>query len=225
MTIWNHGSDYLCLMEPIHPLVQSYAERFSSPEDPVLRQLAEETNRSQPHAHMLSGHVQGKFLEMMSRLIRPLHVLEIGTFTGYSAICLCKGLQQEGRLHTIENREETAAVARENFIRAGVDHQITLHAGNAVEIIPALQPVWDLVFIDADKPGYIDYYNLVLPRLRQGGVILADNVLFHGQVLEEGIKGKSALAIQAFNDHIHRDSSVESVLLTIRDGIMMIVKK
>ncbi|MBE7170953.1 MAG: O-methyltransferase [Williamsia sp.] len=212
-------------MEPIDPLVQSYAARFSSPEDPVLRQIAAETEQSVPHAHMLSGHVQGRFLEMFSRLLRPRRILEIGTFTGYSAICLSRGLQDGGRLHTIENREETAAIARKNFNQAGMEDKITLHVGNAAEIIPALEETWDLVFIDADKPGYIDYYNLVLPWLRTGGVILADNVLFHGQVLEEKVTGKSALAIQAFNEHVKRDSTVDRVLLTIRDGILMIVKK
>lgn len=212
-------------MEPVHHLVQTYAERFSSPEDPVLKQIAEHTFRSHAHAHMLSGHVQGKFLQLFSTLMRPVNILEIGTFTGYSAICLCAGLQSGGRLHTIENREETAAAARENFIKAGVDHKITLHEGDALKIVPALKEEWDMVFIDADKPGYIHYYNMVLPQLKHGGVILADNVLFHGQVLEEEIKGKSALAIQAFNDYVMHDESVETVLLTIRDGISMIVKK
>ena len=205
--------------------MQTYAERFTSPEPPTLRQIADDTNSTQPHAHMLSGHVQGRFLAGLSRLLRPLHILEIGTFTGYSAVCLCEGLQPGGRLHTIEFREDTAAVARENFYKAGVDDKITLHTGDAQQIIPTLQEVWDLVFIDADKLGYVNYYNLVLPRLRQGGVILADNVLFHGQVLEEEVKGKSAMAIQAFNDHVKNDTSVETVLLTIRDGIAMIIKK
>lgn len=212
-------------MEPIHPLVQSYAERFSSPEDLVLRQIAEETDQAQQHAHMLSGQVQGRFLEMFSRLLRPVRVLEIGTFTGYSAVCLCRGLQEGGQLHTIEHREETAAIARRNFSLAGVDDKITLHVGNALDVIPLLEEKWDLVFIDADKPGYVAYYNMVLPRLRSGGVILADNVLFHGQVLEEKVTGKSAVAIQAFNEHVKKDTSVETVLLTIRDGILIIVKK
>lgn len=192
---------------------------------PVLKQIAEHTYLSQKQVHMLSGHVQGKFLQLFSTLLRPARILEIGTFTGYSAICLCTGLQPGGMLHTIENREETAAVARENFIQAGVDDKIILHTGNALEIIPSLHEEWDMVFIDADKPGYINYYNMVLPQLKKGGVILADNVLFHGQVLEEEVKGKSALAIQAFNDYIRNDESVETVLLTIRDGISMIVKK
>ena len=213
-------------MEPIHPLVQGYADRYSSPEDPLLQQIVQETERSMPQQlQMLSGHVQGKFLEMLSRLLRPMRVLEIGTFMGYSAICLCRGLQAGGRLHTLEYKEDIAAVARENFLRAGVQDKITLHIGNALDIIPKLEEEWDLVFIDADKPGYIAYYNLVLPRLRSGGVILADNVLFHGQVLEEKVTGKNAVAIQAFNKHVQHDPSVETVLLTIRDGILMIVKK
>ncbi len=174
---------------------------------------------------MLSGHVQGKFLQLMSTVLRPRRILEIGTFTGYSGICLAMGLPPGGVLHTIESRPETAETAKANFSKAVVSDRIILHTGNALDIIPALDETWDLVFIDADKPGYIGYYDMVLPRLRPGGVILADNVLFHGQVLEEEIKGKSAMAIQAFNEHVMKDALVETVLLTIRDGISMIVKK
>ena len=174
---------------------------------------------------MLSGHVQGRFLALLSLALRPQRILEIGTFTGYSAICLASGLPPGGRLHTIEHNPGTAAVARENFVQARVTDRIILHTGPALEIIPDLDETWDLVFIDADKPGYISYFDLVLPRLRTGGVMLADNVLFHGQVLEEEIRGKSALAIQAFNEHVMKNASVETVLLTIRDGISMIVKK
>ena len=174
---------------------------------------------------MLSGHVQGKFLEMISHLLRPRRVLEVGTFMGYSALCLAVGLAEGGRLHTIELREEDADRAEENFRRANWQDRIILHRGNALAIIPALQEVWDLVFIDADKPGYLDYYKLVLPRLRSGGLIIADNVLFHGQVLEKEIQGKSARAIQAFNEAIAADHSVEKVLLTVRDGLLFIRKK
>lgn len=174
---------------------------------------------------MLSGHVQGKFLQFISEILRPQRILEIGTYTGYSAICLAKGLQPGGKLHTIEIREEDAKAARENFNEANVTDKIILHLGNALAIIPELTEEWDLVFIDADKTGYIQYYNLVLPRLRKGGIILADNVLFHGKVLEEKITGKSAKAIQSFNEYVSRDDSVEKVLLTIRDGLFMIIKK
>ena len=138
---------------------------------------------------MLSGHLQGKLLEMISCMIQPRRILEIGTFTGYSAFCLAKGLTDEGQLHTIELREEDAQTARSFFDRSAYAGQIISHTGNALDIIPKLDETWDLVFIDADKPAYIEYFNLVLPRLRKNGFILADNIFFHGQVLEENVKG------------------------------------
>ena len=212
-------------MELVNPLVQAYAERFTTPEEDALQTVAASTRSSHPHAHMLSGHVQGKFLESISTLMQPAAILEVGTFTGYSAICLSKGLQPGGKLHTIELREEESAVAKKNFNLANVQEKIILHTGNALEIIPQLDLLWDLAFIDADKISYIQYYKLILPKLRRGGVILADNVLFHGQVLENEVQGKSAKAIQAFNEHVFQDDSVEKVLLTIRDGLLMIIKK
>ena len=212
-------------MELINPLAQNYSERFSTPEDEILRSIAEATIRTHAQAHMLVGHVQGKFLQCMSKIMQPRHILEIGTFTGYSAICLAKGLQPGGKVHTIEIRKEDAKLSQQNFNEANIQDKIILHTGNALDIIPTLDEEWDLVFIDADKPGYIQYYELVMPRLRKGGVILADNVLFHGQVLENEIQGKSAIAIQAFNEHVFQDDSVEKVLLTIRDGLLMIIKK
>ena len=173
---------------------------------------------------MLSGHLQGKLLEMISCMIQPLRVLEIGTFTGYSALCLAKGLALDGLLHTIELREEDARRARAWFDRSDRARQIISHTGNALKIIPELDETWDLVFIDADKPAYVDYFNLVFPRLRKNGFILADNVLFHGKVLEENIKGKSAKGIQAFNDLIRSRTDVEKVMLTIRDGLYLLRK-
>lgn len=212
-------------MDIIPSLVQAYADRFTSPEDALLQQVATQTVASHPQAHMLSGQVQGKFLEMISTLLQPKRILEIGTFTGYSALCLVKGLPKDGQLHTIELREEEALVAQANFDRSNDREKIILHTGNALEIIPALNETWDLVFIDADKVGYINYYELVLPRVRQGGVILADNVLFHGQVLEQPVSGKNAKAIQSFNERVHQDPRVDQVLVTIRDGLLMIRKK
>lgn len=203
-----------------------YAEKFSSPEENILHLISEETYQSHgQHAQMLSGHVQGKFLELISKIIQPKRILEIGTFTGYSAICLAKGLAESGVLHTIELRSEDAALSRNNFIKAGMAGKIISHTGNALEIIPALNEEWDLVFIDADKPGYIDYFNLVLPKLKKGGIILADNVLFHGEVLSGEIKGKNAIAIHAFNEHVKNCKETEIVLLTVRDGLMLIRKK
>jgi len=211
-------------MDLIHPLVQSYAEKFTSAEDPLLKTINQQT-QSHAHAHMLSGHVQGKLLELLSVLIKPRRILEIGSFTGYSAICLSKGLVPGGALHTIELREEDAAIARQNFNLSEAKDKIILHVGNALDIIPTLAEEWDLVFIDADKTGYIDYYRMIVPRLKKGAVILADNVLFHGEVLEEPLKGKNAKAIQAFNKYVQQDETVDQLLLTVRDGLMLIIKK
>jgi predicted O-methyltransferase YrrM len=211
-------------MDLIHPLVQAYAEKYTSPEDGLLQQINQQT-QAHPQAHMLSGHIQGKLLELLSLLLKPRRILEIGSFTGYSALCLAKGLAIGGKLHTIELREEDATVAQQNFNLSGANDKIILHTGNALEIIPNLEEEWDMVFIDADKTGYIDYYKIVLPRLKKGGVILADNVFFHGEVLQPELKGKNAKAIQAFNEYIGQDDSVEQVLLTVRDGLMLIFKK
>ena len=197
---------------------------FSSPEDNLLRKVSEETIENHAHAHMLSGHLQGSFLTTFSKLLHPQRILEIGTFTGYSALCLAKGLSREGILHTIELREEDAAVANKYFQQSLDKEKIVLHIGNAMDIIPVLQESWDIVFIDADKSGYIDYYEMVFPYLKHNGLIIADNVLFHGQVLEENITGKNAVAIHAFNEHVKKDARVDQTLLTIRDGLLLIRK-
>ena len=212
-------------MDMIDPLAQAYAQRYSSTPGPLLQEIAVYTEEHHPEAQMLSGPLQGKFLEMVSTLLRPRRILEIGTFMGYSALCLASGLAEGGRLHTIELREEDADLAAENFRRANWQDRIILHRGNALAIIPALKEVWDLVFIDADKVGYVEYYKLVLPRLRSGGLIIADNVLFHGQVLEAEVKGKNAKAIQTFNELVAGDETVEKVMLTVRDGLFFIRKK
>jgi len=162
---------------------------------------------------------------MLSLLVQPRQVLEIGTFLGYSAICLAAGIQEGGYLHTIELREEEARAAEENFRRARALDKIILHRGKALDIIPTLDHVWDMVFIDADKTNYQAYYRTIIPRVRKGGLIIADNVLFHGEVLQKEIRGKNAQAIQDFNEYVRLDQSVESLLLPIRDGLMLIRKK
>ena len=212
-------------MELVNPLVQSYADKYTSVHDTLLEEVAARTEATHSHASMMSSRHQGKFLEIFSVVLKPLKILEIGTFTGFSALCMAKGLQPGGKLHTIELREEDAKVARANFNRSKYSEQIILHVGNALNIIPQLNETWDLVFIDADKTGYLEYYNLILPLVRSGGMIMADNVLFHGEVLEEPLKGKNAKAINEFNEFVRNDKSVEQVLLTIRDGLMSIVKK
>lgn len=205
-------------------IVEEYISRYVSDEDPLLKEVNEYTLKNHPRSHMMSGHLQGKFLEMISWMMRPERILEIGTFTGYSALCLAKGLKPNGFLHTIELREEDATTAKGFFSRSSFSQKIILHIGDALEIIGETDELWDLVFIDADKENYINYFNLVLPKLKPNGFILADNVLFHGQVLEREIKGKSALAIQAFNDYIQSRNDVEKVIVPIRDGLMLIRK-
>ena len=211
-------------MEIIDPLAIDYSERFTSPEDSLLKEISRFA-QSHPQANMLSGHVQGRFLSLISCLIQPNRILEIGTFLGYSALCLAEGLTPLGRLHTIELRQEDADTAQANFNRTNAAEKIILHRGNALDIIPALEETWDLVFIDADKTGYIDYYDLVMLRVRKGGLVIADNVLFHGEVLSAEIKGKNALAIQAFNEKVRRDKSADKVMLTVRDGLFLVRKR
>ena len=211
-------------MDLIHPLALSYAERHSIQENVQLNEL-EINSKRHPHGHMLSGNSQGKFLEMISLIANPTYILEIGTFLGYSAICLARGLKPEGELHTLENDEESAQIARENFKNSKTGKKIILHTGNALELLNRIDKPWDLVFLDADKTGYMSYYDALVPKLRSGAFILADNVLFHGQVLETPVKGKSALAIQAFNERVKEDSRVEKMMLTLRDGIYLIRKK
>ncbi len=212
-------------MELINPIVQEYAEKFSSPEDALLKEVADFTNANHPEHQMLSGHLQGKFLEMASTMITPLRILEIGTFTGYSALCLAKGLTDGGRLHTIELRKEDAATAKGFFDRSPYKEKIILHIGDAKEIVTKLDEIFDLVFIDADKPGYIEYFNLVFPKVRKNGFIFADNVFFHGQAIEAEPKGKNAKAIKEFNEYLHKRTDIEKMILTLRDGLCLIRKK
>jgi predicted O-methyltransferase YrrM len=202
----------------------SYSDVFTTPTDNLLQIILDETRATHPKAHMLSGEVQGQFLSMLSCMKKPMHILEVGTFTGFSALCLAKGLEPNGKLHTIENRIDDAAKAAGYFAQSHDAHKIELHVGDAKEIIPTLPFAWDIVFIDADKTGYIEYYEMLVPQLAKGGIIIADNVLFHGEVLEENISGKNAVAIHAFNEHVKSDPRTTQVLLTIRDGMLLIQK-
>lgn len=211
--------------DALNDKVTDYATSFSEPTDDLLKEIEDFTLNHHAHSNMLSGPLQGKLLEMLSKIVKPQRILEVGTFMGYSALCLVKGLQPGGKLHTLELRNEDADIAQNYFTKSSHNDQIILHRGNALEIIPALDENWDLVFIDADKTNYTNYYELVLPRLKKGGVILADNVLFHGEVLNEKISGKNAIAINAFNEHVAKDERVQQVIITLRDGLMMIIKK
>ena len=211
-------------MDITHPEIQAYAEKYSSPSDRLLEEIAVFTMQQHPESHMLSGHLQGKLLEMVSWMIRPRRILEIGTFTGFSALSLASGLTEDGILHTIELREPDAATAQGFFDRSARGKQIKLHVGKALDIIPTLDETWDLVFIDADKPAYIEYFKLVLPKLRRNGFILADNVFFHGQVLDPATKNKSARGIQAFNEFVWKNEEIDKMMITLRDGLYLIRK-
>lgn len=212
-------------MELINPLVNEYAEKFSSPEDVLLKEINDFTLKNHSEYQMLSGHLQGKFLEMASMMIRPRRILEIGTFTGYSALCLAKGLTDDGLLHTIELREQDSAIAKGFFDRSAYKEKIILHTGDAKKIVTKLDETFDLVFIDADKSGYIEYFNLVFRKLSKNGFIFADNIFFHGEAIELEPKGKNAKAIKAFNEFIKQRSDIEKVILTLRDGLYLIRKK
>ena len=212
-------------MDFIQQAANDYVAHYSDATPAYLRPMYEQTLLSHPHAHLQSNWNQGGFLSFFSKLMAPQTILEIGTFTGFSTLCLAEGLTATGTLDTIELRAEEANAARVNFNASAKGQQIISHIGDAKNILPTLHKQWDLVFIDADKTGYIEYVNLVLPMLSDKGVIIADNVLFHGQVFEEQITGKNALAIHAFNEYILAHKGIEKIMLTVRDGLTLIRKK
>jgi caffeoyl-CoA O-methyltransferase len=212
-------------MEILNQLATEYIEKNTAQLPPLFMQLLEHTNATHAKAHMISGLAQGQFLSFISQMLKPANVLEIGTFTGFSALCLAQGLAKNGVLHTIELRAEDAAVAQQYFDKSEHADKIKLHVGDAKEVLTTLLNNWDLIFVDADKVNYIAYYELTLPQLKEGGFMVVDNTLFHGQVLHENVTGKNAIAIDAFNKHINEDDRVEQVMLTIRDGITLIRKK
>lgn len=211
------------IMEFFPQDLQEYCEAHSSKEDAILNELNRETHLGVLMPRMLSGQHQGAFLQMLSHMIKPKNILEIGTYTGYSAICLAKGLQSDGMLYTMDINEELEDLAKSFFQKSGFEKQIKHFVGNALEIIPELDVEFDLVFIDADKINYSNYYDLVLPKMKKGAFILADNVLWSGKVLEES-SDKDTEGIKAFNEKVSADPRVENVLVPIRDGIMLIRK-
>jgi len=205
---------------------EQYATLHSSPEPALLAALREETERSVPRAHMVSGPLQGALLTMIARLIKPQRVLEIGTFTGYSALCLAEGLADDGELHTIELDEGLRGIATRYFDRSPHRARIHPHFGRAMDVLPTLPAPFDLVFLDADKKGYLDYYEAVMPRMAPGGLLIADNVLFRGEVLlPEAEQGSIARAVHQFNRHIRADPRAECVILPLRDGLACIRKR
>ncbi len=196
-----------------------------TPEDPVLEELYRQTHICFVNPNMATGHLQGKLLEFISLMIRPKNILEIGTFTGYSAICLAKGLTSGGKLITIDTNDELTSFARSYFCRTGVESKITQLTGKAQDIIPELNLMFDLVFIDGDKREYIEYYRLIIDKVKPGGFILADNVLWGGKVLEKGITDPQARGIIDFNELIRKETIVDKMIIPMRDGLMLICKK
>ena len=206
-------------------LINEYAERFTVPETDVLSELNQKTQQM-PGAQMISGHLQGAFLEMISAILQPKNVLEIGTYTGYSAICLAKGLKEGGKVHTIDKDSSIQDIRAEYWEKAGKTERIQQHLGDAAAVIESLKEIeFDLIFIDADKRNYGLYYDLLIDHVKSGTVFLADNVLFHAEViLPQSQQSKNAQFIHQFNEKIATDIRVEQVLLPIRDGITIIRK-
>lgn len=202
------------LSEPL----EAYIAQHTSVEEDVLQRLSRETHLKVPMPQMLSGHVQGNVLSFLSQMLQPKRILEIGTFTGYSAICLAQGLAADGLLYTIDINEELSPMVNKYVTEAGLASKTKLLAGNAVQIIPTLNETWDLVFIDADKTNYGNYYDLVFNKVRKGGHIIADNVLWSGKVVAEQ-KDKDTLAIDAYNKKVLTDTRVKNVILSVRDGL------
>ena len=200
--------------------LEDYIEQHSENEPALLEALNKETYQKILLPRMLSGHFQGRVLSMLSKLIRPVNILEIGTFTGYAALCLCEGIQENGQLHTIDIKEELVDFQRKYFDKSPWGNQIVQHLGEAISILPTLELKFDLVFIDADKENYINYFELILPKMNKGGIILSDNVLWSGKVLEPLQKNDlSTKVLLEYNELLKNDSRVESVLLPIRDGL------
>lgn len=204
--------------------LEKYILDHSVPEDPVLEDLYRQTHLRFVNPNMACGHLQGKFLEMISRMVNPSYILEIGTFTGYSAICLAKGLKSDGMLITVEANDELAEFNRSYFTKAGVASKIKSITGRLQDVASTIQEEFDLVYIDGDKREYIDYFRLIIDKVRPGGFIIADNVLWGGKVFEIDTKDQQTKGIIDFNEMIRKQKNIENIILPLRDGIMLIRK-
>ena len=206
--------------------IEDYVVKHSQEEPELLKQLTRETYQKVLQPIMLSGSYQGRVLSMLSKLIQPKMILELGTYTGYSTLCLAEGLHPDGELNTIDINEELVDFQRNYFDKSGYGKQIIQHIGNALDVIPNLDKTFDLVFIDADKPNYINYFHLIIDKLRSGGILLSDNVLWHGKVIEKlNPKDVSTKAVLEYNTLLKEDARIETVLLPIRDGLTISRKK
>jgi caffeoyl-CoA O-methyltransferase len=211
-------------MEFLPDDLQKYIEDHSQPESDLLKQINRETHLHVLKPRMLSGHLQGRVLSLLSHMINPKNILEVGTYTGYATLCLAEGLKTEGKVITIDNNAELSIRTKAYFSKSKFSDQIEMKVGNALEIIPTLRKKWDLVFIDADKGNYSAYYDFVIDQLNQGGFIIADNVLWSGKVSDKSKNDKDTDAIRVFNKKVHNDDRVQNVLFPIRDGLMILRK-
>ncbi len=209
-------------MEFLDPRLDAYVCAHSTDEPPLLQELNRKTYLEVLQPRMLSGHFQGRVLSMFSHMIKPRRVLEIGTYTGYSALCFAEGLSDDGKVFTIDVNEELEELVRQYISKSGIEEKLEYLVGDAAHFIPALNEEWDIVFIDADKKSYIKYYELVFDKVKKGGYIIADNVLWSGKVLEEyDTLDRETKIIMDYNTMVHNDPRVEHVLLPIRDGLMI----
>ncbi|RIV67466.1 O-methyltransferase [Flagellimonas aequoris] len=209
-------------MHFLSPLLENYIANHSEPEPQLLTELTRETHLKVVQPRMITGHFQGRVLSILSKIINPAYILEIGTYTGYSALCLAEGLQKNGELHTIEVNEELHQLQRTYFDKSGFGSQIFQHTGDALDVTPALEKIFDLVFIDAQKVNYDAYFEAVITKTKPGSIILSDNVLWSGKVVEPLQKGdKATEALLAYNEKLKNDPRVETVLLPIRDGLTL----
>jgi predicted O-methyltransferase YrrM len=202
-----------------------YLDRHCEPEDELLKHINRETHLKVLMPRMLSGHYQGRVLSMLSKMVRPKRILEIGTFTGYATLCLAEGLSEKGILHTIDINPELEDMVRDHFSRSNFNQQITYHPGNALDIILELDEVFDLVFIDADKKNNLNYFDLVIDKVRSGGLIIIDNVLWNGKVLDTADADKDTRGIIDFNRVLSSDQRIEKLILPVRDGLFLALKR
>ncbi len=212
-------------MELLSEELTRYLENSCEPENELLKHINRETHLKVSMPRMLSGHYQGKLLSMISKMINPERILEIGTFTGYATLCLAEGLRENGRIYTIDINLELENMVRSNFKRSDLDLKIMYQIGDAKEIIPTLNEIFDLVFIDADKKNNATYYDMIIDKVRSGGLILVDNVLWNGKVLYEGDSDQKTSFISNFNEMVSSDQRVEKLILPVRDGLFLIRKK
>jgi caffeoyl-CoA O-methyltransferase len=212
-------------MELLSEELTNYLENSCEPENDLLKHINRETHLKVSMPRMLSGHYQGRLLSMISKMISPERILEIGTFTGYATLCLAEGLRENGRIHTIDINMELEDMVRSNFKRSDLNSKIIYQIGDAKAIIPSLNETFDLVFIDADKKNNATYYDMIIDKVRPGGLILVDNVLWSGKVLEQGASDQKTAFISKFNEMVSADLRVEKLILPVRDGLFLIRKK